>query len=106
MATRRSTRITQVNPWIVGGEGQLRDLFPLPPWFVLFVARPLGWAFRHYLVTITVIISIALFTAWHWNPYLAFFGFPLLVLTLRTGLITAYLWYKNPTIPLIARKGN
>lgn len=105
MATRRSTRITQVNPWIVGGEGQLRDLLPLPPWLFL-VGRLLSNAARHYLVTITVIVSIALFTAWHWNPYLAFFGFPLLVLTLRTGLITAYLWYKNPTIPLIAKKVN
>lgn len=103
MATRRSTRVTQVNPWIAGGEGQLRDLFPLPPWLFL-LGRLVATGFRHFLITTTVVLSILLWWIWDWASPLAFLLFPLIVLLTRALLITLYLWYKNPTIPLIARK--
>jgi hypothetical protein len=103
VATRRSTRVTQVNPWIAGGEGQLRDLFPLPPWLFL-LGRFIATSFRHFLITITILLAFYLWIAWDWNYLAAFFLFPLLVFLARSTLITLYLWYKNPTIPLIARK--
>lgn len=103
MATRRSTRVTQVDPWIVGGEGQLRDLLPLPPWLFL-VGRLLSSAFRHYLISMTVAASIYLWWQADWGWFPALVVFPIGILLTRSILITAYLWYKNPTIPLIARK--
>lgn len=103
MATRRSTRVTQVDPWIVGGEGQLRDLLPLPPWLFL-IFRGIGWLFQHFLITIVLITTIYLWVAWDWSWWQAFILFPILFLFLRASLITFYLWFKNPTIPLIARK--
>lgn len=103
MATRRSTRVTQVNPWIVGGEGQLRDLLPLPPWLFL-VGRLVATSVRHFLITSIFIVSILLWWRADWSPIAAFLLFPLLVFLARSAIITSYLWYKNPTIPLIARK--
>lgn len=103
MATRRSTRVTQVDPWIVGGEGQLRDLFPLPPWLIL-VFRAVTTALRHFLITIITILALYLWIAKDWSWWQAFILFPLLFLFLRLSIITFYLWFKNPTIPLIARK--
>lgn len=103
MATRRSTRVTQVNPWIPGGEGQLRDLFPLPPpIFLLF--KGIASAARHFLITTTLIIALYLWIAKDWAYYQAFIIFPILAYLLRLSLITLYLWYRNPSIPLIARK--
>lgn len=32
-----STRVTNVDPWVIGGEGRLRDLFPLPPWMIITI---------------------------------------------------------------------
>lgn len=103
MATRRSTRVTQVDPWIVGGEGQLRDLFPLPPW-VFLIGRALSWLFRHFLITGVFLLALWLWIAGDWVWWLAFLVFPAVFLFLRTTLIVFYLWFKNPTIPLIARK--
>ena len=103
MATRRSTRVTQVNPWIVGGEGQLRDLLPLPPWLFL-LGRAVSTAFRHFLITSTFVFALLLWWKGDVVWWVSFLLFPLIILLLRSSLITAYLWYKNPTIPLIARK--
>lgn len=103
MATRRSTRITQVDPWIVGGQGQVRDLFPLPPWVIL-TGRALSQAARHYLITIVTLTALYLWIWWDWAWWQAFILFPLSIVTARATAITAYLWYKNPTIPLIARR--
>jgi hypothetical protein len=103
MATRRSTRVTNVDPWIAGGEGQLRDLFPLPPW--LFLAfRAIATAARHFLITATLLAAIYLWIAKDWNWWQAFLIFPFTIYLLRSTIITAWLWFKNPTIPLIARK--
>src|SRR3954465_13589785 len=103
MATRRSTRVTQVSPWIPGGEGQLRDLLPLPPWLFL-LAGALLHAFRHYLISLTLIFSLLLCGKADWNFYLAFILFPILVLLVHFLIITSWIWYKNPSIPLIARR--
>jgi hypothetical protein len=103
VATRRSTRITAVNPWIVGGEGQLRDLVPLPPWLFILI-KAVTQAFRHYLITTLAIIAIWLWWAKDWSWWQAFILFPLIFLLLRLTIITLYLWYKNPSIPLLARK--
>jgi hypothetical protein len=103
MATRRSTRVTQVNPYIPGGEGQLRDLFPLPPW-LFFLGKGILHAFRHYLISLTLIFSLLLWWKAEWNFFLAFILFPLLVLLVHFLIITSWLWYKNPSIPLIAKK--
>lgn len=103
MATRRSTRVTTVNPWIPGGEGQLRDLFPMPPWLFITV-KAISKALQHFLITATAIAALYLWIAKDWNWWQAFLLFPTLLLLLRLALITAYLWYKNPSIPLLARK--
>jgi len=103
MATRRSTRVTNVDPWIAGGEGQLRDLFPLPPLLIL-ASRALASATRHFLITLTAISAIYLWISKDWAAYQAFLILPLSIYLLRVSLITAWLWFKNPTIPLIARK--
>ena len=103
MATRRSTRVTTVNPWIPGGEGQLRDLFPLPPWlFITFKA--IGAAIRHALITLIIITAIWLWWLKDWNWWQSFLLFPLAAYLVRLILITSWLWFKNPSIPLIARK--
>ena len=103
MATRRSTRVTQVSPWIAGGEGQLRDLFPLPPWLFL-LGRLLQTAFRHYFITSIILLSIYIYFHYNLSPLLAFIVFPIVIYLIRCLLVTLWLWYKNPTIPLIARK--
>jgi hypothetical protein len=103
MATRRSTRVTQVSPWIPGGEGQLRDLLPLPPWLFL-LGRAILHAFRHYLISLTLILSVYFWIWQDWNFFLAFILFPILVLLVHFLIITSWLWYKNPSIPLIAKK--
>jgi hypothetical protein len=103
MRHSRSSRVTQVNPWVVGGEGQFRDLIPLPPWLFL-LGRALLHAFRHYLISLTLILSLLLWWKEDWNFYLAFILFPLLVLLVHFLIITSWLWYKNPSIPLIAKK--
>ena len=105
MATRRSGRVTVVNPWVAGGEGQLRDLFPLPPWLFL-TFKAVGQALKHFLFTTTLVVSLYLWWIKDWAYYQAFLIFPILVYFLRITLITLYLWYKNPSIPLIARKSD
>lgn len=101
MATNR--RVTVVNPWIAGGEGQLRDLFPLPPWLFLII-RGIGQAVRHYLITIITAVSLWLWWQADWVWWLAFLVFPAAFLILRLFIITFWLWYRNPTIPLFARR--
>lgn len=103
MATSRGRRVTTVSPWIPGGEGELRDLFPLPP-FVFLLFRAIGWSARHYYTTFTLIMAIWLWWQWDWSPLAAFIVFPLTFLLTRLLLITIWLWYRNPTIPLFARR--
>lgn len=103
MATRRSTRVTVVDPWIPGGEGQLRDLFPLPPW-VFLLGRALSNAAKHFLITLVTITALWLWIAKDWNWWQSFLIFPITVYLIRSTIITSWLWFKNPTIPLIARK--
>ena len=104
MATlRRSGRITVVNPWVAGGDGQLRDLFPLPPWLFLTLKALLA-AGRHFLITTLILLSLYLWVAKDWAWWQAFLILPILLYLLRLLLITLYLWWKNPSIPLIARK--
>lgn len=103
MATRRSTRVTNVDPWIPGGEGQLRDLFPMPPALILF-GRFLALSFRHWLITITTLVAIILWIWGDWGWGAAFLLFPIIIFTIRATAVTLWLWYKNPTIPLIVRK--
>lgn len=103
MASSRSSRVTQVNPWIPGGEGQLRDLFPLPPVLFIFF-KLLGQAIKHFLITLVTLTAVYLWIAKDWNWAQAFLLFPFLFTLLRATLITLYLWYRNPSIPLFARK--
>ena len=103
MATSRGRRITVVNPWIPGGEGQLRDLFPMPP--VLFLTfKAISSALRHYYITFVILVSFYLWIWEDWSALLAFIVFPLAFLTLRLIVITFWLWYRNPTIPIFARR--
>jgi|SRR5690349_7415774 len=103
MATNRG-RVTVVNPWIPGGEGQLRDLFPLPP-FLFILIRFIQWLFRHYLFTFALLIpAIYLWIARDWSWWQAFLLYPFLLLLLRIFSTSLYLWFRNPTIPLISRK--
>lgn len=103
MGSRRSTRVTQVNPWIPGGEGQLRDLFPLPPWLFLLL-RALTASLKHFLITSLLCLSLYVYSIYDWTWYSAFIILPFSLIILRISIITLYLWYKNPTIPLIARR--
>ena|SRR6476661_11198363 len=103
MATRRSTRVTHVDPWIPGGEGQLRDLFPLPPALFLTI-RAIATAIRHFLLSAVAILALYLWIAKDWNWWQAFLIFPASFYLMRCTIITSWLWFKNPTIPLIARK--
>jgi hypothetical protein len=102
VATNR--RVTVVNPWIPGGEGQWRDLIPMPPILVLLVFRPLGWLFKHPLLLLLLTISLTLFLANDWPWWGAFIIFPLLCLFARLLLTTLWLWYRNPNVPFFARK--
>ena len=101
MATNR--RVTVVNPWIPGGEGQLRDLFPLPPALFLII-RFLGWLLRHYLLSLLLLSSLLLWTIADWSWWGAFLLFPLLTLSGRLTVTAFYLWYRNPSVPIFARK--
>lgn len=101
MATNR--RVTVVNPWIPGGEGQLRDLLPLPPWLFL-TFRAIQWLFRHYLLTLLTLSSLTLWIVADWSWWGAFLIFPLLSLLTRVMVTAARLWYHNPSVPLIARR--
>jgi hypothetical protein len=56
---------------------------------------------RHYLISLTLIFSLLLWWKADWNFFLAFILFPLLVLLIHFLIITSWLWYKNPSIPLI-----
>lgn len=103
MANRRSTRVTNVDPWIIGGEGQLRDLFHINP-FVLITFRAIASLFRHYLITTLFLLSLYAYFHWDWSFLGAFIILPLSLILLRTIIVTTFLWYRNPTIPLIARK--
>ena len=103
MATRRSTRVTNVDPWIIGGEGQLRDLFTLPPLLIL-AFRGIASAVRHFLLTGVILFSLYLWIAKDWSWWQAFLVFPISFYLARCSIITSWLWFKNPTIPLIARK--
>ena len=101
MATNR--RVTVVDPWIPGGEGQLRDLFPLPPWlFLLF--RAIGASFRHYLITITILVALYLWIVWDWSWWQAFILFPAIFTITRVTVIAFWLWYRNPNVPLFAKQ--
>ena len=105
MATnpRGSTRVTQVDPWIAGGEGQLRDLFPLNP-AVILAGRAFLFLFRHYQLTIGFILATLLWVKADWSFAAAFILFPILLLLARLTIVLLFLWYRNPAIPLIARK--
>jgi hypothetical protein len=48
--------------------------------------------------------SVYLWIWQDWNFFLAFILFPILVLLVHFLIITSWLWYKNPSIPLIAKK--
>lgn len=102
-AFRRSARVTQVSPWIVGGDGQLRDLFPIPP-LLLLTFRAITTLVRHFLITTTLLLALYFWAAQDWAWWQAFLILPITVVLLRLTLITFYLWFKNPTIPLVARK--
>jgi predicted GIY-YIG superfamily endonuclease len=56
---RRTTTIT--SKWVVGGDGQLKDLFPLPPLLKLLLDL-LTWLFRHplYIVLPATFITLAI----------------------------------------------
>ena len=96
-------RVTVVDPWVAGGEGQLRDLFPLPPWLIL-TARAISTSVKHFLITGIILLSIYLWWIKDWSWWQAFLLFPLLFILIRFTLITLWLWYRNPTIPLFARR--
>jgi hypothetical protein len=92
MATNR--RVTVVNPWIPGGEV-----------LVVFVFRPLGWLFKHFFFSIFfLILPLLLLTVWDWAWWAALILFPLLVLFTRILVTTLWLWYRNPSVPLFARR--
>lgn len=101
MANNR--RVTVVNPWIPGGEGQLRDLIPLPPAIFLTI-RAIQWLFRHYYLTLLSLSSLLLWIVADWSWWGAFLLFPLLTLTARLTVTAFYLWYRNPSVPIFARK--
>lgn len=104
MATNRGRRVTVVDPWIPGGDGQLRDLFPMPPIIVLFF-RGLAWLFKHYRATIILlIIPLILHFKLDWAWWAAFILFPILCLLARLIITTLWLWYRNPSVPLFARR--
>jgi hypothetical protein len=69
-----------------------------------FLGRGILHAFRHYLISLTLIFSLLLWWKADWNFYLAFILFPILILLVHFLIITSWLWYKNPSIPLIAKK--
>lgn len=96
-------RITVVNPWIPGGEGQLRDLFPLPPALFLTL-KALGWLVRHYEITLVTALAFYLWWGAHWGWFGALVIVPILYLSARLILRLLYLWWRNPSIPLIARR--
>lgn len=56
-STPHSSRVTTVNPWILGGEGRLVDLFPLNPWLILAGRLILSLA-RHPIRTLIAALSI------------------------------------------------
>lgn len=103
MAAGRTGRVTVVDPWIAGGEGQLRDLFPIPPLLIL-TWRTIVGIFRHYQLTALVVISALLWWKADWSWQAAFILAPILLTALRFLIVILYLWYRNPSIPLIARK--
>jgi len=96
-------RVTVVDPWVAGGEGQLRDLFPLPP-FLILTWRAIATSLKHFWVTGVILGAFYLWVAKDWSWWQAFLIFPLIFLLTRLLLITLYLWYRNPTIPLFARR--
>ena len=102
MAANRS-RVTVVNPWVAGGEGQLRDLFPLPP-LVFLIFRAIGWLTRHYLFSLLLLSSLFLWIFANWVWWAAFIVFPILTLLTRVIVTAARLWYHNPSVPFITRK--
>lgn len=104
MATRRrSSRVTTVSPWIYGGEGQLRDLFPMPPALFLAIQVIKFLFFRHWYITLSLSLSTYLYLAYDWPPLLAFIFLPIFLLLAYNGAMIGYLWYKNP-VPIIKRK--
>lgn len=98
---RRGNRVTTTSPWILGGDGELRDLFPIPP-ALLILGRLLTNILRQWRTTLPIIIYILLAILWKslWLPLLI--AIPMLIL--GTAAFILYYWYNNPDIPLIKRK--
>lgn len=97
-----SRRVTTVSPWVPGGDGQIRDLFPLPP--IVFIFFKLIFAILKQWQLLAILCLwwvLSLTDALSATPalFIALFlgAIPVLI---KYGII----WYKHPHLPIIARK--
>jgi DNA segregation ATPase FtsK/SpoIIIE, S-DNA-T family len=93
---RPTSRVTNVSPWIPGGDGRLRDLFPMPPLLIL-TGRALLRAFHHYYISLTVIGYLILLFYRPFNAH-PFIILPTYFLTILLVALTIF-HFRNPSIP-------
>jgi hypothetical protein len=97
-----SQRVTQVDPWIFGGDGRLVDLFPFPPWLIL-LGRFISACLRHPIRSSIVILTIYAYT--QGMEWWALLIPPLIYFVIATLFILKH-WYYSPDVPLIRWKRN
>lgn len=109
---RGTQRVTNVDPWILGGEGRLVDLFPMNPGFILlcrFLLSCLKHPIRASLVALT--IYLVFFTndpdttdiyEIHWFYLLI----PIIFYLIYACIHTLKHWYYSPDVPFIRSKSN
>jgi hypothetical protein len=114
VAAKKSTqRVTQVDPWIFGGDGRLVDLFPFPPWLIL-LGRFILACFRHPIRTAIFILTIYFMFPTPDNPntpqdestpinWWALLFIPLIYLIIASLHILKH-WYYSPEVPLFRWK--
>ena len=99
---RSNRRVTTVSPWVIGGDGELRDLVPLNPWlFMLF--KLLFFLLKQWrlLILCGVWYLLGRTEAFTWFPALTC---ALFICALPYTAKYAIIWYRHPYLPIIARK--
>lgn len=88
----------------LGGSAFPRPYVSYKTYLLLTFFRLCLRLFRHPLLILIISISLYLWIAEDWIWYLSFLIFPSLLLLLLTAVKVFYLWYRNPTVPIFARK--
>jgi hypothetical protein len=98
---RRTGRVTNVDPWVVGGDGEFKDLVPLPP-LVILGGRFIAFCIRKWKRTIIILLIPTLY--FYYDSIILALLVPFLLVATYFTIYIGGRWYRSPDVPFIRRK--